>query len=91
MLLAQKLPSTLTHGEKVQLEGAVVRIRSSRTQMTALRGIAEGCCKHGKRLERECTATDLCVGRKQITVGYHMMRHSKSEGRDVMFPLELSA
>lgn len=70
MLLAQKSSSTLMHGEKVQLEGAVLRMRRGRTHMTMLREIAESCCKHNKCLEREHTVVDLCVGRKQITVGY---------------------
>lgn len=57
------------HGEKVQLEGAVLRMRRGRTHVTMLREIAESCCKH-KCSVREQIVVDLCVGRKQITVGY---------------------
>lgn len=73
-LLAQKLSSTLTHGGKVQLEGAVVGIRRRTTHMTRLREIVEGCCKQSKCLERECTVVHLCVGGKQIPVGYQWFR-----------------
>lgn len=81
MLLAQKLTSTLTHGGKVQLEGAVVRIRRSRTCLTRLREMVEGCCKHSKCLERE-RCRPLC-GKETNHCGLsrgHVMRHRRSEG-----------
>lgn len=79
------------HGEKVQLEGTVLRIRRIRADMIMLKETVKSCCKHHtcRCLERQHTVVDLYMGKETSHCGLtsgHMMRHRESEGMDVMLP-----